>query len=91
MHELKQQLWKASMKQQEKLKSAQESDDQDAKVEDTEVKSSECRLQYVPGVIVKVILDEPVENVKYFKVSATFRLNCITETEMKRRHRTNFS
>jgi hypothetical protein len=73
MHELKQQLRQARFFQSGKDRFEMD-EDEDTK-EDVvatppveEVKVSECRVKFTPGVIVKLQLDQPVKDVKHFKV-----------------------
>lgn len=72
MHEVKQQLRQVNISQSEKYKSAEnEAEDTGMQIEKNET-SSECRVQFTPGVIVKLQLEQPVINVKHFKVNANY-------------------
>lgn len=63
MHELKQQLRMASTREYEKSQAT-------AEPENEEVKSSDCRVKFTPGVIVKLPLDQHIKDVRSFKVTA---------------------
>lgn len=65
MHELKKQLRKSRWCQNENEAEAEKSEP----LEEVETESvSECRVKFTPGVIIKVRLDQPVKDVKHFKV-----------------------
>lgn len=62
MHELKQQLRMASTKEYEKSQTTAESENEEEK------STSECRVKFTPGVIVKLPLDQHIKDVRSFKV-----------------------
>lgn len=67
MHEVKQQLRQVNI-----YKSGEnEVENLEMQIEKKET-SSECRVQFTPGVIVKLQLEQPVSNVKHFKVNANY-------------------
>lgn len=73
MHELKEQLQKASRIKLEKCKAKQEEENENCdNVATDETKPSEFRVKFTPGVIVRLQLDSPIKDVKQFKVSLKF-------------------
>lgn len=67
MHELKEQLRKARLnREQEEVEVKEEEKEEETQAE-------ECRVKFTPGVIIKLILDQPITNMKHFKVSTLFR------------------